>query len=120
MENPKNAQGRKISLKELAELVGMSYEHCRKVIFEELPIASERFTLAVCRALGLNPGEMWRHQVQEKTMRRFESMISGDRDATLQLPDDNRLTKVWWAMTEDDRHVALRMMEGLAALNRKK
>jgi hypothetical protein len=99
--------GKPLSLRELSERIGMSYEHCRKVIAEGSPIASEAFNEAVCGVLGLDAAAMWTRLLDEKVAKRF-----GPK--RISAPEDSQLAELWPRLSESDKELIRRLAVRLA------
>jgi hypothetical protein len=107
MKTGNNPSGEPISLKQLAEMTGWSFENCRKVYNGEHD-GSRDFNEAVCAALGLPEEEMWLLAERSKMQRRMSLGL------TMAMPKDKRLLDAWMRMTEADRDKVVRIAEGLA------
>lgn len=76
-----NPQGRRMSIRALAQICEVSYEHMRK-IFRGEPSLSEDVNRRLCATLDVPEEEMWRVIVSAKLRRRFPShQIARIRDA---------------------------------------
>ena len=109
MESDGNPQGRPVTIRELSQAAGRSYELCR-VILRGRPIVSREFNEAVCRYLGLDEPDLWRIAVLEKARRRF-----GATERQITIPPDPRLERAWSRLGKGDREKVIRIAEKLAS-----
>ena len=110
MKTANNPTGAPVSIRQLAELTGYSYEHCRKLVVGE-PFGSREFNDVVCQQLGLPVDEMWQLAQQEKLVRRHGV------SALAQLPRDGRLEAAWPHLTDTDRERVIQLAEALVVAN---
>ncbi len=116
LESSDNPRKRPMSIRELAEATGHSYEHCRKVLVGE-PVVSRDFNEELCRVLGLDARTMWERARTEKAIRRF-----GDRLELKQLLVQSpikELERDWSDLTDEDRRSVMRIVRSLAEMNRR-
>lgn len=109
MESDDNPQGRPVTIRELSQAAGRSYELCR-VILRGRPIVSREFNEAACRYLGLDEPELWRLAVLEKARRRF-----GATERQITVPPDPRLERAWSRLGKGNRETVIRIAEKLAS-----
>lgn len=106
MKTSQNPTGQPVSIKQLSELTGYSYEHCRKV-FNAEPVGSRPFNDILCQVLGLDPDEMWLLAQRDKiTFRLGTGFLT-------QLPADKRLVEMWPRLSEEDQMRVIKIVEGL-------
>ena len=103
-----NVAGRPLSIRELSQFLGKSYEHCRKIALGEAVI-SERLNAELCRILKLDPQTMWRLAGREKAAKRFGWDIYSGPD----MPLEDRLGEIWHKLDGADRTRVLRFAEAL-------
>lgn len=111
LKSADNAQGRSLTLRELARLTGYSYEHVRKVMLGE-PVGSVDFNRHLSQALGLDPDEMWQLALYEKAQRKYGA---GSSLARVALPPEHTVAMLWEKLSEESRRQVVTIMEGLAA-----
>ena len=107
MKTARNPTGSPITIKQLAEMVGYSYENVRKVFRGEHD-GSPEFNERVCRVLGLDEASMWTLAQQAKAERRLGLSVLA------RLPKDLRLVQIWPRLTDPDRERLVKIAEGLA------
>lgn len=116
LESSDNPRRRPMSIRELAEATGHSYEHCRKVLVGE-PVVSREFNEQLCRALGLDAAAMWEQARTEKAVRRFGDRLEMKR-LLVQSPI-KELERDWSDLSEEDRRTVVRVVRSLAEMNRR-
>lgn len=107
MKTAANPTGHPITIKQLAEAIGFSYENVRKVYKGEHH-GSRDFNDAVCAVLGLESAPMWELAQQAKAEHRLGLSVLA------RLPKDARLVQIWPRLTEGDREKVIKIAEGLA------
>lgn len=115
MKTEENAQGRPVRIRELANAIGYTYEHARKIVRGPKKGTTARFTLspecnrAICEFLGLDEQEMWDKAEREK----FSQKI-GYVPMQLDDPCGRILSEYWDVLQDEQRDVILRMAESFA------
>lgn len=98
MKTKENPFKRPMSIRELASVLGYSYEHLRKTVNGE-PVASREFSDTLCEALGLDKEKMWETARYEKLMRKFKSV-----PLSIAVPSDRRLADKWPQLSDEQRN----------------
>ena len=106
-------QSRGLAIRQLANAVGHSYEHCRRIIKGD-PVVSEELNKEICRVLGLDEQEMWRQAQKEKAVERF-----GVRLPSAGAGDAQALIRAWKQLGPSDRRLVLRVAQAMAQLARR-
>ena len=70
IETGDNPSQDKMSIRELARRVKLSYEQVRKICLGE-PVVSKKSNTAICKELGLDANKMWQLAMEEKFSRRY-------------------------------------------------
>lgn len=97
MKTADNPFARPLSIRELAQVLGYSYEHLRKCVNGE-PVASKDFSDILCDALGLDKTKMWELARYEKVVRKFKAV-----PLSIAMPSDKRLSDKWPKLTDEQR-----------------
>lgn len=101
------------SIRDLANRVGHSYEHIRKILMGE-PVASRALNEALCQALGLPESEMWAEARREKALARYGAdALSGVLDT-----QGREFFALWSRLERHDRAILNRIAEGFIAVRR--
>jgi hypothetical protein len=111
-----NAQGRPVKIRELANAIGYTYEHARKIYRGPKKGTAAKFTISpecnrlICEFLGLNEQEMW-----EKAEREKFSQKLGYVPMQLDDPRGRVLSECWDVLEDEQRDILIRMAESFAA-----
>ena len=110
----KHMNDKKISIRDLSSLVGITYEHARRIT-KGLAFPSPRLFKDVCEALKVKPGEWEKLLVADQMETKF-----GGVTATLagKNPAFVPFEKVLYKLTEEQRKAFLMQMNAVAAQNR--
>jgi hypothetical protein len=111
MTTTNNPTGRPVTIRQLSQALGYSYEHVRKILHGE-PFASREFSDVLCSYLGLDPNEMWRLAMAEKVAFKY------GHDLGVQLPKDSRLVDLWNQLDATDRERLVKVAEGMVLAGR--
>ena len=102
-------------IRQLADSVAHSYEHCRKIVMGE-PVVSRELNGEICRVLGLGEAEMWSIASKEKAMAKFGPAVL----AGLLTAEEREFFAQWKRLNRSDRAILRRVAVGLSALSRQK
>ena len=106
-----NPTGHPISIRQLSQALGYSYEHIRKILAGQ-PSGSREFNDILCGYLGLDANAMWRLAMEEKVA------IKYGHDLGVRLPKDSRLVDLWNQLDATDRERLVKVAEGMVLANR--
>lgn len=107
MDTAGSRTGSPLTIRELAQRTGWSYENVRKTVKGEHE-GSREFNAALCRALDLPEEEMWALAEESKVQKRLGLAVLA------RMPKDVRLVEIWPRLTESDREKLIRIAEGYA------
>lgn len=103
-----------LSIRGLAEIVGLTYEHVRRIVRgENLP--SKVVIRAICNELGIDVNEAERLAVAAKITATYGAIpmeIAGKN------PELEPIERVWNNLTKEQKRNAISMIQGWAASNR--
>src|SRR4051812_34629902 len=80
--------GSPMTIRMIADALGYSYEHVRKVFIGE-PVVSDDFNDEICKLFGVDKDEMWKVAEKEKAQRTMKRIPK-----SLHPPSDDRLKKI--------------------------
>jgi hypothetical protein len=110
-----NRQGKTFSIRDLANALGFSYEHVRRV-WTGWPVVSKDFNAELCKLLGgLDENEMWEIAEREKQQR-----IANRLQSDIRPPSDDRLIELWGELTADEKRQLVRVAEGMLVMRHAK
>jgi hypothetical protein len=116
MEGTDNATHKPVSIRELAQATGYTFEHIRKVTKDGGVFVSRPCNEAICRHLGLPAVETFQLAIEEKLKAKFGIQMGL---ANLECPDlPARLIDAWRQLNNADRVLVLRFIETLATSSR--
>jgi hypothetical protein len=107
MKTGDNPQHRRMTIREVSNDIGCSYEHVRKVLAGE-PVMSRDITDSISRLLGLDADQMWALAESEKSHRRFPNAANAFGKV------DARLMESWVELDDTDRECVVRVTKALA------
>ena len=102
-----NPSGEKMSIRELARRIGLSYEQVRKIGLG-FPVVSAESNAKLCKVLGLDEQRMWQRAMEEKFARRYD---------VSELPDKvpstigGKMGTLWPELSEEVRERVYRYAE---------
>jgi len=109
MKSKENATRRPLSIRDVANATGFSYEHVRRAVSGQ-PTVSQDFNERVCHLLGLDVDIMWQKAQLEKVRRRFDLMPSALAGGFT----SQRVQDLWNRLSPESERKALRIIENLA------
>lgn len=107
MRSDNNVWGRRVTLRELSQKVGKTYEHCRRIVSGE-PVVSEDMNTRLCHLLNLDAERMWALAAREKVSRRYGSTLAAD---TLPVSE---LQEAWRVLAPEDKERVIQLANALA------
>jgi hypothetical protein len=111
MTTTNNPTGHSISIRQLSQALGYSYEHIRKILAGQ-PAGSREFNDIMCGYLGLDTNVMWRLAQEEKVALKY------GHDLGVRLPKDTRLVDFWNQLDATDRERLVKVAEGMVLAGR--
>lgn len=112
MDTTDNPHGHPMTIRQVADAVGYSYEHIRKM-YKGAAVAGWECHKEVCEFLGLDINAMWDLAQREKIAEKI-----GYKPVQIEDPLGRQLREYWTILDEDDRRVILKMAQGLATQTR--
>jgi hypothetical protein len=112
MKTKENPQKRPLAIREVANAIGYSYEHMRKVVTGE-PVGSREMNDQICAVLGLDPNDMWQLSQREKLHRKFKDIPDVVVDTV-----PSELGHLWAQLNDQNREYLSRMAETLVLAQR--
>lgn len=107
----KGNERKRITIRDLANATGYSYEHIRKVYVGE-PVGSRDLNRLICGVLGLDEEQMWLLAARQKMERRFR-----DQALNLAPPEDELVRSAWQHLSPKNKGELRKIVEGMVLSN---
>jgi hypothetical protein len=110
LKTSRDAFGRPLTIREVSNQLGVTYEHLRTVLLGKMSLSKE-LNDRLCLLLKLDPEAMWEKLLTQRFTQKLGRPL-GSPSA------DAEIARLWHQLTDEQRAELRKLMEAMANINR--